>query len=185
MLHALPQVTALALGIHAHWGPSLLEAMNADLLDFERWAYPPALAALAALTRLEIVGAASLPPDWHQLSSLVRLAVGLPGWIAVEEGVDDDGQPWVGFTWGAAPLAALQSLTRLKLSRDALLPGGWAEEGLHASACTHCLQTTLRDAPCPPCPPRPPADAALLATAPALAEVHAPGYAGEEPDRPA
>jgi hypothetical protein len=49
--------------------------MITPIWGVEEWVCPPAMAGLAALTALELVGATSLPPNWCQLSTLQRLQV--------------------------------------------------------------------------------------------------------------
>jgi hypothetical protein len=66
----------------------------------------------AALTELELVGAARLPPDWYQLSALQRLRVvnggqGSYSFAAGSRRICGSGGEWSENDWGTAPLAAL------------------------------------------------------------------------------
>jgi hypothetical protein len=97
MLHALPQLTGIALAIHAHWGTEEEEEEEygreyPDVEGFEGWVHPPPLASLSALTCLEVVGYASLPPDWSELRRLARLSVVNDVDWAVELQQGEDGQ---------------------------------------------------------------------------------------------
>mgnify|MGYP001810173252 CR=1 FL=1 len=117
-LQGLPRLTGAVLAIHAHWGTEEDEAEGgADYPDtdgYDHWVRPPPLAALTALTSLEIVGCASLPPDWHQLRQLKQLAVDVD-W----ESEHSLGPPLA----GADSLSLLCSLTRLELASS--MPGRW------------------------------------------------------------
>lgn len=89
---------------------------------------PRAIAKLApVLTRLHLVGAISLPPDWRQLTRLRELQVeNEEDWAAEgnnwrEE--DEDGDDWGWFEWGTDSLAPLAALERISLSCRGVLPG--------------------------------------------------------------
>ena len=134
MLRSLPRLTAASLTIHAHWGaddPPYADCYYyPDVNDYTEWVLQPPMAALTALTSLELVGTASLPPDWHHLRALRRLAVTNGRYWLL--GIRNN--PWPGFDWsGAASLAALHCLTRVELANHAWLPGkrraGSAKEG--------------------------------------------------------
>ena len=95
------------------------------------WAVrPPALAGLTALTELEVVGEARLPPDWRQLRRLRRLTVKVDDGYAVD--------PDFRFERGTAPLTALTALTCLEVGlppQQAMgpLPGAAVGGGLGGS----------------------------------------------------
>ena len=145
MLQRLLQPCSIALSVHAHPGASIEEWLDewepSSLNDAEWewlneweplvWAPPPPLAALTALTSLALHGTAGLPPDWHRLRHLKRLAVFHDKLYA--EGNDEE----EGFSWDEAAgneinsLDALRCLTRLELSWGAILPGeGQGRAGL-------------------------------------------------------
>ncbi|KAL4425981.1 hypothetical protein ABPG75_009997 [Micractinium tetrahymenae] len=83
MLRGLPQLSSIALGIHLFWGIEASEGYSsfstdrAQALVFSDWSWMevPPLGAISALTELHIDGAAGMPPDWRQLSSLLCLRV--------------------------------------------------------------------------------------------------------------
>jgi len=84
MLKSLPGPRRIKLGIHSFRGtelawdyPDFFNAVPGAVATFTdwEWLFPPALPALPGLTELRIDGAASLPPNWRQLSSLQRLTV--------------------------------------------------------------------------------------------------------------
>ena len=131
MLEQLPRLRGIKLGIHAYHGheaifKDYLKCYDVDgdeRVTFPEWVRPPALAGLSALTELELAGAASLPPDWRQLSSLQRLRVMIDlrywphSWPHLVNNSGAEGRAachqWC-FKWGTAPLAALRALTRLE-----------------------------------------------------------------------
>lgn len=119
MLRQLHKLAGIYLGIHAHNG---VEDDSADVYDYD-WLQSPEMAGVGALTRLQLVGAVSLPPDWRQLSSLQHLEVfNMRAAGQLEPGAESY-QAWGGFEWGDAPLTALTALTCLEIGE--LLPGGW------------------------------------------------------------
>jgi hypothetical protein len=73
MLEQLPRLRAVKLGIQAYEGTE--EDYNYPGTGDIGWVHPPAMAGVAALTELALIGATSLPPDWRQLSTLQRLHV--------------------------------------------------------------------------------------------------------------
>ena len=166
MLKQLPRLQAVKLGIQAYTGTE--EDCDYPNIDSFEWAEPPAMAGLAALTALELVGNASLPPDWRQLSALQRLRVILDSSASSQD-----------FIWGSPPLTSLTALTRLEVR--GLMPGEGCRLSLHESesatigaACLHigcsAAHGNIVAGPC--CMPLPAtADAAVVATAPNLAEV--------------
>jgi hypothetical protein len=124
MLQQLPQLRGIRLGIHEY------EGTEADyeypyLEGVVEWVSLPTMAGLAALTALELVGAASLPPDWRQLSALQRLHVSVSKEFAANEHNADE-EDWR-FEWGSGPLTALTALTSLSIDDgsdyEALMPG--------------------------------------------------------------
>ena len=109
MLAQLPRLRGVKLGIQAYEGTE--EDYNYPNDAGYEWVEPPAMAGLAALTELALVGGTSLPPDWRQLSGLQRLRVT----VGAGEGDAD------AFDWGSAPLTALTALTHLEVR--GLMPG--------------------------------------------------------------
>ena len=107
MLEQLPKLRAVKLGIHA--GKGTEEDPIHPICDRDDRVELPVMAAVAALTELELIGAARLPPDWHQLSTLQRLRVvnGGQGSYFFEAGsgcMYGDGGEWSQDEWGAATL---------------------------------------------------------------------------------
>lgn len=160
-LRQLPQLT-VSLGIHSYYGTEATavpsEYPEADFFDLTEL---PPMAGLR-LTQLRLLGEVSLPPDLNQLERLCSLQlyslVNSAEWFA---------QQWV-------PLA---NLSRLEII-DTALPGSLRSTCWTAMSHAHkaalpwpCLNGLL----CPVCV----ADAAMLAAAPRLAEVHAPGSPAE------
>ena len=124
MMQQLPQLRGIRLGIQAYGGTE--EDYDYPYLEgVVEWVSPPAMAGLAALTALELVGATSLPPDWRQLSALQRLHVSVSVEFAANEH-DADEEDWR-FEWGSGPLTALTALTSLAIvggsDNNALMPG--------------------------------------------------------------
>ena len=116
-LSQLPAQMHYAFGMHAHYGHEL----NSNFPDVEEynWLFPPPMARLCGLTKLRLVGAVSLPPDWRQLSSLQRLTL-----------INDEND-WEasGFEWGGGPLTTLMALSRVEIRgvdeyTHGALPGG-------------------------------------------------------------
>lgn len=71
----------------------------------------PYLGHLTALTELQLVGMACLPPHWQGLAGLQRLRLshrGLPGWT----------------DWGSEALDGLQALARVELDMASKDPPG-------------------------------------------------------------
>ena len=117
MLQQLPRLRGVKLGIQAYDGTE--EDYNyPNLEDGYDWVLPPAMAGVAALTELDLVGCTSLPPDWRQLSALQRLKARV-----YENDFESD------FV-GSGPLTALTALTRLQVGDDGVLPGGTARPAL-------------------------------------------------------
>lgn len=135
MLQQLPRLLGVSLAIHAHYGTE--EDYKDSKNEEYEWVDLPAMAGVAALTELKLVGAVSMPPDWRQLSSLQRLKM-FHDFSAEElQQTAEDGtvREWCGFDWSDATLTALTALTRPQL--DKLLPGGWAQ-GCPADSL-HCI----------------------------------------------
>lgn len=123
MLQQLPELTEAALAIHSYWGTEDTDGEWPYVDDWEDWVYLRAMAGISALTRLCMVGAVSLPPDWTQLRSLRSLDVVNDAAWALEQLQGDDGWKWGGFDWGQQPLTALTALTKLKIGKGLVLPG--------------------------------------------------------------
>jgi hypothetical protein len=171
MLQQLPRLRGVKLGVHAFFGAE--EDGDYPNTDEFEWVHLPAMAGVTALTGLELVGETSLPPDWRQLSSLQRLR------MMGSSGVPEDNN---GDEGGA--LTALTALTHLEI-HTAQLPGEkvqhpalqlswWClqhinEPQLSGYACSMLLPLFCLPTPSAPAPAA--ADAALVATAPSLAEV--------------
>ena len=85
-LRRLSQLTALALAVGTRFGSPVAECVQL-----------PPLAGLSALTQLELRPLTLPPPDWTGLASLRRLSLSIK------------------LDWAAEPLAALTSLTRVKM----------------------------------------------------------------------
>ncbi|KAL4457932.1 hypothetical protein ABPG75_012797 [Micractinium tetrahymenae] len=141
---ALSQLPARVLfALGAHAYWGHEEDFNYPELEEYPWLSLPPMSHLRGLTHLCLAGAVSLPPDWRQLPSLHHLMLSNDSYWA-EEG------NWQGglFEWGAGPLTALTALSRLDIRGvgDIDAPGP-----IHGAL----------------------PDAAQLATAPALARVHA------------
>lgn len=85
MLALLPQLAAVAIGVHSCWGseldsdyPDRNEHFNVHYPDTGEWQHflhLPLLGGVAALTSLYLAGRAALPPDFRQLRHLSRLTV--------------------------------------------------------------------------------------------------------------
>lgn len=135
-LRSLSGLTALGLAVHACQGTDQDE-LEERIASWRNWAPLPAFGPLgASLTRLRLVGAVSLPPDWRQLTRLQRLRVqNEEDWAAGELSVQ---LGWGPFEWGAGSLSGLTALTQLRVSGRGVLPGEplgalWST-GRHASS---------------------------------------------------
>ena len=120
MLGQLPQLRGVKLGIHAYHGTE--EGIDYPDRDTQDWVQLPALAGVAALTELALVGCTCLPPGWRQLSSLQRLRMVDTLTESIDHNADQDPEDFRLFQWGAAPLTALTAVTRLEIDHR-LLPG--------------------------------------------------------------
>jgi hypothetical protein len=120
MLGQLPQLRGVKLGIHAYTGTE--EGIDYPDTDAYAWVQLPALAGVAPLTELALVGCTCLPPDWRQLSSLRRLRMVDTLTESIDHNVDQDPENLCLFDWGTAPLTALTALTSLEVDQR-VLPG--------------------------------------------------------------
>jgi hypothetical protein len=110
MLEQLPHLQAVKLGIQAYEGTE--EDYDYPSTHAVGWVHHPAMAGVAALTELALIGATSLPPDWCQLSALQCLKVIMDAEVGASRAE---------FSWGSASLALLTALTRLEV--QGLMPG--------------------------------------------------------------
>lgn len=172
LLRELPQLSSATLGVHSCHDTEL--DGNYPLIEqMESTVELPPLASMTALTELQLAGLVQLPPDFRQLAQLQRLSA------TSLHGYDEDGNmPPV--DWGSAPLTGLASLTHVELCLGCdgmALPGGQPEAraAILYNPCTPwhphvVLWAAINNSYAPRS-----ADPAVLASAPALAEVHAPG----------
>ena len=168
MLAQLTQLGSLSLGVHSCDG-SELDDDYPDLDGWDQFAQLPPLGSLTAITELWLAGLAALPPDFRQLSSMRRLTT-----AAVY------GEDFSPLNWGAESLAGLVSLTRMEVQVHRWPLPAPPGETLGIKLPVECLCITLlrrtggsiATAPTP-------ADPAVLASAPRLAELHAPGSSAD------